>query len=220
MPIEVHNVFKRVGQPENQILTDISLKIDDGEFVSLTGRSGSGKSTLLYILSSLDRPSSGEVTADGVNFLKMNEDELGTFRNQKIGFVFQFHYLISELSVIENVLLPAKKMGHEEKWRAHAEALITQVGLTDKMNRLPRQLSGGEQQRVAIARALVMKPRYLFADEPTGSLDSVNGQAVMKMLCDANRDLHTTLILVTHDRDFAAMAHRQVHLSDGQVVKS
>jgi lipoprotein-releasing system ATP-binding protein len=219
MSIEVKKVGKVLGEPPTQVLSDISLKIQDGEFVALTGRSGSGKSTLLYLLSSLDHPSTGNVQIDGHDIRSMKNDELLRFRNMKMGFIFQFHYLVAELSALENVLLPARKYHLESERRDKAEKLLNDFGLEGKFHRLPRQLSGGEQQRVAIARALVMDPAYLFADEPTGSLDSVNGDLVMDIIRSTNRQLKTTTIMVTHDPDFAALAQRQIFLADGKIVE-
>lgn len=216
--IVAKNVGKALGDPPTQILTDISLEIQEGEFVALTGRSGSGKSTLLYLLSSLDTVTSGSIEFGGRNLTQLTKKELDAFRNQNIGFVFQFHYLISELSALDNVLLPAKKAGRDKEVEPYAKQLLTEFGLGDKYNRLPRQLSGGEQQRVAIARALSMKPKFLFADEPTGALDSVNGDIVMRIIRKANED-GTTIIMVTHDPDFAATAKRQIHLVDGKLVQ-
>jgi ABC-type lipoprotein export system ATPase subunit len=218
MGLIAKKVGKMIGEPAVQILSDISLEIKTGEFVALTGRSGSGKSTLLYILSSLDSVSQGVVEVEGQNITTLSPQELAQFRNLKIGFVFQFHYLISELSALENVLLPAKKTKQESERKEYAEFLLSEFGLIDKMHRLPRQLSGGEQQRVAIARAVVMKPQYLFADEPTGSLDSVNSEIVMKIIRESNEKFGTTVVMVTHDVDFANQARRQIHLRDGKVV--
>jgi len=219
MSIKLENVGKQIGKPATRILSDISFEIGDGEFVALTGKSGSGKSTLLYLISSLDNPSEGRIFFSGGALDAMEPEELFRFRNQKMGFVFQFHYLIAELSALENVLMPAWKFDEKKKRQGLAESLLEQFGLKDKMNRLPRQLSGGEQQRLAIARALVMEPQYLFADEPTGSLDTVNGEIVMNIITDANLKRKTTVILVTHDPDFANAAKRQIHLSDGKVVR-
>ncbi len=218
MGIVAHDVGKVIGQPPTQVLSHINLQINDGEFVALTGRSGSGKSTLLYILSCLDTASEGSLEIAGQNVTKMKPRELAQFRNQQMGFVFQFHYLIAELTALENVLLPAQKFGQAKDHTSIAQSLFEQFGLADKTGRLPRQLSGGEQQRVAIIRALVMQPKFLFADEPTGSLDSANGEIVMNLIKDANTRLGTTVVLVTHEPDFAASAGRQIHLADGRVV--
>jgi ABC-type lipoprotein export system ATPase subunit len=218
MSIVCSKVGKEIGKPATQILTDVSFEIPDGQFLSLTGRSGSGKSTLLYMLSGLDSVSAGSVMADNSDLSKMKRKEIAHFRNEKIGFVFQFNYLIAELSVLENVLLPAKKYKQDKKRLELAKTILEKVGLKDKLNRLPRQLSGGEEQRVAIARALIMEPKYLFADEPTGALDTVNGEVVMKMLKEAHEDKKTTIILVTHEPDYASRAQREVTLADGKVV--
>ncbi len=218
MSIVARKVGKVVGEPPTRILSDISLQIADGDYVCLTGRSGSGKSTLLYLLSTLDNATEGRVEILGQDIGRMNKQELNRFRNEKMGFVFQFHYLIAELNALENVLLPARKYGKEAAKRRRAKTLLEQFGLGDKLHRLPRQLSGGEQQRVAIARALIMEPRYLFADEPTGSLDSANGEAVMAIIKEANEKSKTTVVLVSHDPDFAALARRQIHLVDGKIV--
>ena len=218
MGIEARHVNKTIGNVANKILTDISVEIKDGEFVSLTGRSGSGKSTLLYILSSLDNPTEGNIIISGRDLSKMSDEELYVFRNQEMGFIFQFHYLLSELTALENVLMPARKTNQHEQRMAYAQSLLEQFDLKNKMHRRPRELSGGEQQRVAIARALVMEPKYLFADEPTGSLDTVNGDKVMKIIQDANKNKKTTVVMVTHDPDFAALADRQIKLVDGRVV--
>jgi putative ABC transport system ATP-binding protein/lipoprotein-releasing system ATP-binding protein len=220
MGIVADGVGKVVGEPPNRVLSDISISIDDGEFVSLTGRSGSGKSTLLYILSSLDNPTEGRILISGLDLAQMPSEDLYRFRNQQMGFVFQFHYLLAELTTLENVLMPARKFGQENERKPYAEELLTQFGLGEKMRRLPRQLSGGEQQRVAIARALVMEPRYLFADEPTGSLDTLNGDIVMRIIREANEKNKTTVVLVTHDPDFAAQAQRQIHLVDGKLARA
>lgn len=217
MGIIARHVDKSIGQPANRILSDISVEIHDGEFVSLTGRSGSGKSTLLYILSTLDNPTGGEVEISGHVISRMDSEDLYNFRNQQMGFVFQFHYLLAELSALENILMPTMKSGRQEEFRAYAEELCDKFGLKNKMHRRPRQLSGGEQQRVAIARALVMRPKYLFADEPTGSLDTVNGEVVMKLIQQTNKVDKTTVIMVTHDPDFANLADRQIRLVDGRV---
>jgi putative ABC transport system ATP-binding protein/lipoprotein-releasing system ATP-binding protein len=218
MGIVLRNVTKAFGYPPLPVLRNISLTIEDGEFVSLTGRSGSGKSTLLYILSTLDRPTSGEVLMGGQNVPALSAPELHRFRNERMGFVFQFHYLLPELNALENVLMPARKTRQEGSRRPYAVELLTGFGLGSKLESLPRQLSGGEAQRVAVARALLMQPRYIFADEPTGNLDSANGEMVVRIFQEINRTRGTTLIMVTHDADFAAMAGRQIVLRDGRIL--
>jgi len=219
MGIEATHLGIQFGTPPTRVLTDINLKIEDGEFVSLTGRSGAGKSSLLYVLSSLDDPTEGSVSIGGKNISTMTSKELHEFRNTKLGFVFQFHYLLAELTVLENVLVPTLKLHLEVEKRARAENLIAQFGLEEKMHRHPRQLSGGEMQRVAIARALIMKPKYLFADEPTGALDTANAESVIRILSECNEKEDTTVIMVTHDPDFAKMTKRQIRLADGRVVE-
>lgn len=217
MSILMHDIKKSFGEPPTQVLKGISGEIKDGEMLSITGRSGSGKSTLLYIISSLDKPTSGDVLVDGVSLAQMQTKELHYFRNQKMGFVFQFHYLLPELSALENVMMPTMKTEYDPARKAHALEILNEFGIGNKADSLPSQLSGGEQQRVAIARALVMKPKIIFADEPTGNLDSVNGQLVMDLFRRINKERGTTIIYVTHDPLFAQMASRQINLVDGRV---
>lgn len=217
MSIIAEHIHQAFGDPSTKILTDVNLAVPDGDFVSLTGRSGAGKSTLLYILSSLDNPTAGRVLIGDKDIAKMSSKELHSMRNRQIGFVFQFHYLLAELTVLENVLVPALKVHEEKTRRSRAEMLIEQFGLSAKLDRYPRQLSGGEMQRVAIARALVMEPQYLFADEPTGSLDTVNAESVINILRGCNV-AGTTVIMVTHDPDFAKMTKRQIRMADGRII--
>ena len=218
MTIESKDLVKSFGSPATEVIRRLSFEVQSGEFIAITGRSGSGKSTLLYILSTLDSPSAGDLLIDGSSIRAMDQTTLHRFRNQNMGFIFQFHYLLPELTALENVLMPAMKTGAHKKRRAFAESLLEQMDLGTKLHRLPSQLSGGEQQRVAIARALVMEPKYLFADEPTGNLDSTNGDKVMQILRDINNRLNTTVIMVTHDPDYAAMAGRRIHLVDGRIM--
>lgn len=216
--IDVTNVVKEFGHPPQRVLHGISLKIEDGEFVSVSGRSGSGKSTLLYIISSLDRPTEGNVKIDGKDIYAMSSEEIHAFRNRHVGFIFQFHYLLPELTALENVLLPPRNLKMVGEKLPEARELLSTLGLENHLDKYPGQLSGGEQQRVAIARALIMRPRYIFADEPTGNLDSANGLHVMEMLKEVNRKNGTTICLVTHDAGFSSMARRTIHLLDGKIV--
>ncbi len=219
MAIRAQNIVKNVGESNFPLLKGIDLEISEGEFVSIVGKSGSGKSSLLYVLSSLDRPSQGSVEIDGEDIYKLSDPDLDKFRTTKIGFIFQFHFLLPELTALENVIMPLRATGHPlPEQIAYAHRLIEKVGLQGKEHRLPRQLSGGEQQRVAIARAFVRNPTYLFADEPTGSLDSQNGQAVMGLLEQANKEFGTTVILVTHDSEFAKKSSRTIRVSDGKIL--
>ncbi|MCB0364935.1 MAG: ABC transporter ATP-binding protein [Bdellovibrionaceae bacterium] len=218
MPILGKNIIKEFGDPPHRVLHEINVNIQDGEFVSISGKSGSGKSTLLYILSTLDSPTRGEVHVDGMNIATLNDTNLHSFRNLHVGFIFQFHYLLPELSAIENILLGPRNIGQHEELRDRAHDLLRDFDIFDQADKLPSQMSGGQQQRVAIARSLIMNPRYLFADEPTGNLDTTNGQMVMDILKDRNKTNGTTVILVTHEPDYSAIADREIHMIDGQVV--
>lgn len=220
MGIILKNVKKEFGRPPVEVIKGVSFEIKEGEFVSLIGKSGSGKSTLLYLISSLDNPSSGTVEIDGMDLSKISQRELHSFRNKKMGFVFQFHYLLPEFSALENVLMPLIKSNETKKKKEYAEHILESFGLKEKMNHLPGQLSGGQMQRVAIARALVMDPVYIFADEPTGALDSINANIVIDIFKKVNKENKTTIILVTHDKDFAMSAERQIHLVDGELSDS
>ncbi len=220
MRVEIQDLVQAFGTPPQTILHGISDVIEEGEFVALTGRSGSGKSTLLYLLGTLDGPVSGKILFDGQDSSQWTEEEVHAFRNQSLGFVFQFHYLIPELTALENVLLPAQKQGRAVEFRERALGLLREFGLEGKENRFPSQLSGGEQQRVAIARALCVKPKILLADEPTGNLDSENGEIVLSLFERMNREEKMTVIMVTHDADYAARAGRRIHLVDGRVAKT
>lgn len=216
--IEVKNLRKQFSKDGELIIKDLNFKILDGEFVSLMGRSGSGKSTLLYLLSTLDRAFEGNVLFDNQDVKDMSNAEIHHLRNKDIGFVFQFHYLLSELTALENVLLPARKTNSHLEKESLARELLKTVGLEGKEDRLPANLSGGEQQRVAIARALIMRPKYLFADEPTGNLDSTNGEVIMNLFKKFNQEYKTTIIFVTHDEIFGQKANRTIKLSDGKIL--
>lgn len=217
MSLLVKNVYKSFGDPPNQILKKINLEIKKGDLVSLTGKSGSGKSTLLYIISSLDKPTSGNVLVEGKDLHALNEKDIHEFRNLHMGFVFQFHYLLPELNTLENVLMPARKTLQEKHLERRALSLLKEFGLSSKENKKPSQLSGGEQQRVSIARALIMNPSYLFADEPTGNLDSMNARIIMDLFVKINKEYNTTIIYVTHDEDFSKIAERKIVLVDGEI---
>ena len=217
--LEVRKVCKDLGEPPQRILDNISFSVSTGEFIALTGKSGSGKSTLLYAISSLDSVTEGQILYDGRDITRFSAPELHRLRNESIGFVFQFHYLLPELSALENVLMPTRKTGLYETKRSEALALLERVGMKGKEESLPRQLSGGQCQRVAIARSLIMKPKFLFADEPTGALDSANAERVREMLEEINGTGPTTIILVTHDPDLSARASRLIELVDGRIVR-
>lgn len=218
MGIEVLNLHKNFGTPPVHVLKGINLTINDGDLISIVGRSGSGKSTLLYIISTLDNASSGSIIYDRQAITELDDNAIHLLRNKAIGFVFQFHYLLPELTVLENVLLPAYKLKIQKEKRDYALSLIEEVGLRGKEDRRPGQISGGEQQRVAIARSLLMEPKYLFADEPTGNLDTGNGDMIMSLFHKINQTKKTTIVYVTHDLDYANQALRKIELVDGLLL--
>lgn len=202
---------------EVRALDGLTMTVGRGAFVAVMGPSGSGKSTLLHILGALDRPTSGEIWVDGQNLARIRD--LDTFRARTVGFVFQLHNLIPTLTARENVEVPmmGQPVGRRER-RRRAEELLEQVGLRDRMNHLPNQMSGGERQRVAIARALANRPALLLADEPTGNLDSQSGAEVVALMRELNRDLGTTIIIVTHDPSVARRADRILLMRDGRII--
>jgi putative ABC transport system ATP-binding protein len=204
------------GGREITVLRDITFELEPGGFLAVTGPSGSGKSTLLGLLAGLDRPARGRVVLDGHDLSTLSEDERAELRAEKVGFVFQSFHLIPTLTARENIQVPLELRG--EDGRQRAAELLTRVGLGDRGHHYPAQLSGGEQQRVAVARAFAHRPRILFADEPTGNLDAANGANVVALLGELNRELGTTLVLVTHDPDLAGHAHRVLRLRDGAVA--
>jgi putative ABC transport system ATP-binding protein len=218
--IEVKDARKWIqnGARRVEILKGISLTIPAGQFVAVVGASGSGKSTLLGLLAGLDTPSSGEIWLDGVPIHNLAETQLAEVRGKKIGFVFQSYQLIPTLTALENVLLPFE-LNLPGNGLAQARRLLGEVGLSERVEHYPIQLSGGEQQRVAIARAFVVDPPIVMADEPTGNLDSTNGKLVLDLLLERNRKAGTTLVLVTHDPDVASRADRHIVLRDGLVVE-
>jgi len=199
------------------ILADISLEVPAGQFLAVAGPSGSGKSTLLGLIAGLDRPTAGRIVVAGVEITGLGEDELARFRRDTIGYVFQSYHLIPTLTAIENVAVPLELAGERDAL-GRARALLGEVGLADRAHHYPVQLSGGEQQRVAVARAVGRRPRLLLADEPTGNLDSATGKQIIELLVALNRNLGSTLALVTHDGALAAHADRIVTLRDGRIV--
>jgi len=219
--IELKELYKSYenGPQQVKVLKGINLSIEEGEVVVIMGPSGVGKSTLLHIMGALDLPSSGEVWVAGHNLNHFKNDSLSKFRNQSVGFVFQFHHLLPEFTALENVLIPA--MMHEafsaEKEK-YARYLLGVVGLSERLEHKPSELSGGEQQRVAVARALVNKPKVLLADEPTGNLDKQNSKLLYDLLLGLNKQFNQTLVIVTHSEKMAERAHRIIRLDDGQVV--
>ncbi len=218
--IEVRDVKKWIqnGSRRVEILKGITVQIPAGQFVSIVGASGSGKSTLLGLLAGLDTPSEGEIWLDGTPIHNLVEAELAAVRGSKIGFVFQSYQLIPTLTALENVLLPFE-LNVEGSGLQRARELLDAVGLAERMDHYPIQLSGGEQQRVALARAFVVNPPIVMADEPTGNLDSTNGRLVMDLLLKRNREAATTLVLVTHDAEIAGQADRRIVLKDGAIVE-
>jgi len=218
--IEVRQLWKVIENPPSrvEILRDISFSVPRGQFLAIMGASGSGKSTLLGLMAGLDTITSGTITLDGADITNLREDALARLRGQKIGFVFQSYQLVPTLTAEENILLPAELSGINGQPRRRASELLERVGLTQRAHHYPVQLSGGEQQRVALARAFITKPPILMADEPTGNLDSANGQHVLDLLVQLNREEKTTLILVTHDRNLAEYADRIITLRDGRIL--
>ncbi len=219
--VELQDISKsyRMDKQELHILKNINLKIDKGERVAIMGPSGSGKSTLLHLIGCLDRPSSGKVLIDGTDISKLTDNELAKIRSEKIGFVFQFFYLIPTLTAIGNVMLPMTfgkipKSQHKKK----AEELLKAVGLEDRMYHKRSELSGGEVQRVAIARAMANNPQIILADEPTGNLDSESGKEIMNLLIKLNEEQKITLVIVTHENIIASHAERVINLKDGELL--
>ncbi len=221
MIIKVKNLKKTyLGRVPTHALVDINFEIKKGEFVALMGRSGSGKSTLLHQLGLLDSPSSGDVIIDGKSLTGLSEREKARFRLEKLGYVFQSYALLPELSALESVYLPLMLLGFSKKdYVAKAKDILSKVGLADRLDHLPKELSGGEQQRVAIARALVNDPLILFADEPTANLDTESSMAILKLFRELNKKIGQTIIMVTHEPDDKKYVDRVIYLKDGLIAK-
>jgi lipoprotein-releasing system ATP-binding protein len=211
------NLTKKYGELE--ILKGISLEVNAGEIVSIVGSSGAGKTTLLQILGTLDRPDEGTFTIDGVNPFSLSQRELAKFRNQKIGFVFQFHQLLPEFDAIENIMIPAMIQGISKKEaREKAYLLLEKVGLQDRAIHRPNEISGGEQQRIAVCRALVNQPNIVFADEPSGNLDSKNANELHELFFKLREELNQSFVIVTHNQELAQQADRMLRMQDGKMV--
>lgn len=220
--IKLKNINRIYGNKiKTQVLFDINLGIEQGEFVSIIGQSGSGKSTMLNIVGTLDTPTSGEVYINGTRTDKMTKNQLAELRNKEIGFIFQFHYLLPEFTLLENVLMPYRLSGKKvtQEILDRADKLLEIVNLTNVKNNKATDLSGGQQQRGAIARALINNPKIILADEPTGNLDSNTTQEVYKLLRDINKEFNTTFVIITHDNRIAEMADRVITVKDGKIEK-
>ena len=220
MPIvEARDITKTytIGNREIHVLDDVSLSVSEGEFLVVAGSSGSGKTTLLSLLSGLDKPSSGRVLVEEKDITDTSEDDLAPLRNESIGFVFQSFHLVPSLTALENVMFPAE-LKRDPRASDKAADLLNRVGMLNRSTNYPHQLSGGEMQRVAMCRAVINNPKIIFADEPTGNLDSENGKAVLELLLEFQKERRTTLILVTHSAEIAKIADRMIVLKDGRIV--
>lgn len=214
--IEVKDIWKSFGTLE--VLKGVNLEVQRGEIVAIVGKSGAGKTTLLQIIGTLDRPTRGRVLIEGTDVFAMKDKELAAFRNRHIGFIFQFHQLLPEFTALENVCIPAMIAREKEtEYKPRAEKLLRELGLSDRMGHKPNELSGGEKQRVAAARALMMNPDIILADEPTGSLDEKNKKELSDLLLKLRKEYGQTILLVTHDKELAAIADRVIEIIDGAV---
>lgn len=214
--IKASGIRKSYGSLE--VLKGVSIQVNKGEIVSITGASGAGKSTLLHILSTLDKPDAGSIIVDGIDLQKLDDKKLSEFRNRKIGFVFQFHHLLPEFTALENICIPAYIARRSTKEaRNKAIELLELLKMKDRMDHKPSELSGGEQQRVAIARALINDPAVIMADEPSGNLDSVNAKQLHKLFFELRDALNQTILIVTHNEELAEMADRRIYMRDGNI---
>ena len=214
--IEVTDIHKSFGELE--VLKGVNLKVEKGEIVAIVGKSGAGKTTLLQIIGTLDRPTKGSVKMDNTDVFALNDTQLAAFRNKHIGFIFQFHQLLPEFTAMENVCIPAMIARQPEaEYKPRAEKLLRELGLAERMHHKPNALSGGEKQRVAAARALMMAPDIILADEPTGSLDTQNKKELSELLLDLRQQYGQTILLVTHDKELAAMCDRTIEIIDGVI---
>ncbi len=213
------SVSKIYGSGDNQVtaLAGIDLEVERGEFVAITGASGSGKSTLLHILGSVDKPTGGRVTVEGMDLSELNQTQAAIFRRRKVGLVYQFYNLIPTLTVRKNILMPLA-LDKKKPDEVYLEEVVKTLGLSERLEALPNQLSGGQQQRVAIARSLIYRPALLLADEPTGNLDQKNSGEIMDMLKLSNRNMKQTIVLITHDEKIALEADRIITIEDGRIV--
>ena len=212
--IKVKNIWKSFDELE--VLKGVNLQVEKGEIVAIIGKSGAGKTTLLQIIGTLDRPTQGQVIIDGTDVFAMKDKDLAAFRNQHIGFIFQFHQLLPEFTALENVCIPAMIAREKEsEYKARATQLLTDLGLGDRLHHKPNALSGGEKQRVAAARALMMHPDIILADEPTGSLDTQNKKELSELLLKLRKEYGQTILLVTHDKELAGIADRIIEIKDG-----
>lgn len=217
--LKAENIHKSFGKL--QILKGVDLEVNKGEIVTIVGASGAGKSTLLGILGTLDKPDSGRVLIEGIDTGKMSKDQLSRFRNRKIGFIFQFHHLLVEFNAIENVCIPAFIAGMSKAdAEKRAKGLLERLGLGHRLYHKPAELSGGEQQRVAVARALINKPALIFADEPSGNLDSNNARELHELFLQLRNEFGQTFVIVTHNEDLAALSDRKIVMKDGMILQN
>jgi lipoprotein-releasing system ATP-binding protein len=218
--LEAQNLTRTLeGEIKVTLVKDVSLNVEEGQFTSITGPSGSGKSSLLYLLGLLDKPTTGNIFVEGLETTKLDEDRLAAFRLEKLGFIFQFHFLLPEFSALENVMLPMQRLGKRstQEQKERAMELLESVGLKDQAHKLPKQMSGGQNQRAAIARALANDPALVMADEPTGNLDTHSAATVQQILRDIAHTPGRAVVAVTHDMSFAQLADRRIHIVDGKI---